>query len=174
MKHNVSLLPLRLLLAGALLAASTQALAQYMWIDNKGVKQLSDRPPPPDVPANRILKAPGKALFNPNAPAESDADTDAAPPAETKAKASPTLAERNAEFKKRRAEAADAAKKAGEDAASKADQAANCEAARNNQRSLDEGVRMSGYDKNGERTVLGDAERAELARKNQQVLANCK
>ncbi len=33
---------------------------------------------------------------------------------------------------------------------------------------------MSGYDKNGERTVLGDAERAELARKNQQVLANCK
>jgi hypothetical protein len=165
---------LRLLLAGALLAASAQALAQYIWIDDKGVKQLSDRPPPPTVPANRILKAPGKPLFNPNAPAEPDADAAPAAAAEPKTKAPPTLADRNADFKKRQADAADAAKKAGEESARKAEQAANCDAARSNQRSLDQGVRLSGFDKNGERTIMGDAERAELARKSQQILANCK
>jgi hypothetical protein len=173
MKHIGLTSPLRLLLAGVLLAVSTQALAQYLWIDDKGVKQLSDRPPPTNVPANRILKAPGKPLFNPNAPAEPEADP-APEAAEPKVKAPPTLADRNAEFKKRQTEAAEAAKKASEESARKADQAANCEAARNNQRSLDQGVRMSGYDKNGERTILGDAERAEIARKSQQILANCK
>jgi type IV secretory pathway VirB10-like protein len=175
MNHTGLTSPLRLLLAGALLAVSAQALAQFIWIDDKGVKQLSDRPPPPSVPANRILKAPGKPIvtFNPNAPAEPVAD---APPeaAEPKAKAAPTLADRNAEFKKRQTEAAEAAKKASDEAARKAEQASNCEAARNNQRSLDQGVRMSGFDKNGERTILNDSERAEMARKSQQILSSCK
>jgi hypothetical protein len=166
---------LRLLLAGALLACSAQALAQYMWIDDKGVKQLSDRPPPASVPAKRILKAPGKPLFNPNAPPEaSEADAGATTPATPEAKAPPTLAERNADFNKRKAEAAAAAKKSAEESARKADIAANCEAARNNQRSLDQGIRMSGYDKDGQRIVLGDTERAEMARNTQKVLANCK
>ncbi len=164
---------LRLLLAGVLLAVSAQALAQYIWIDEQGVKQLSDRPPPPSVPAKRILKQPGKPMFNPNAPAEAAAD--AAPEAaEPKVTAPPTLAERNAEFKKRQADAAEAAKKASEESARKAEQAANCAAARTNARSLDQGIRLSGFDKNGERTILDDAERAELARKNQEILANCK
>lgn len=44
MKHIPS--PLRVALAAALLVLSSQALAQYLWIDEKGVKQLSDRPPP--------------------------------------------------------------------------------------------------------------------------------
>ena len=45
----------------AALAAAPQARAQYVWIDDKGLKQLSDRPPPPNVPAKRILKAPPSA-----------------------------------------------------------------------------------------------------------------
>lgn len=164
---------LRLLAGGALLAVSAQALAQYMWIDEKGVKQLSDRPPPPSVPQNHILKAPGKPLFNPNAPPEPEAGAspDAAP--EPKVKAPPTLAERNADFNKRKAEAQQAAQKSGEEATRKAAETANCEAARNNQRALDQGVRMSSYDKNGERTIMSDTQRAESGKKNQQVLANC-
>ena len=162
-------------LAGALLlAACGQAAAQYVWIDDKGIKQLSDRPPPPSVPQKRILKAPGKDKFNPAA-GESGADGDnpataADAPA---AKPAPTLGERNAAYNKRKAEAALAAQQAGADGARKAEIAANCENARNNQRALDQGVRMSTYDKNGERGFMSEAERAESAKKNKQVLAQC-
>lgn len=159
-------------LAGALLlAASSLAMAQYIWLDDKGVKQLSDRPPPPSVPDKRILKAPGKAPFNPNAEAEAPA-ADASP--EAPVKRPPTLAERNADFNQRKADAAAAEKKAAEEARQKADIAANCDAARKNQQALADGVRMTNYDSNGERGIMGDAERAEMAKKNQKVLAGCK
>jgi hypothetical protein len=146
--------PLRALVGALLLAASSLATAQYMWIDDKGLKQFSDRPPPPNVPDKRILKAPGKPPFNPNAAAQVE-DAPAAEPAE--AKRPPTLAERNADFNKR-----------------KADAAANCDGARKNQMALDQGIRMSSYDKNGERGVMGDQEREELRKKTQKVLADCK
>ena len=48
----------RLVLATALIACSSLAQAQWMWVNEKGVKQLSDQPPPPGTPANRILKSP--------------------------------------------------------------------------------------------------------------------
>jgi hypothetical protein len=165
-------------LAGALLlAACGQAAAQYMWIDDKGVKQLSDRPPPPSVPQKRILKAPGQDKFNPAADTAGESGADGDKPAMAAdvpaAKPAPTLGERNAAYNKRKAEAALAAQQAGEDSARKAQIAANCENARNNQRALDQGVRMSTYDKNGERGFMSEAERAESAKKNKQVLAQC-
>lgn len=168
MKSNSS--PLRVALAAALLVLSSQALAQYLWIDEKGVKQLSDRPPPPNIPEKNILKAPGKPLFNPNAPAPDEPPADAA---DAKAKAPPTLGERNADFNKRKMEAAQAAQKSADEARRKAAEQSNCESARNNQRALDEGLRMTTYDKEGRRVVMGDAERAELAKKNRQALSNC-
>lgn len=169
-------LPLRLLAGAALLAASQLALAQYMWIDDKGVKQLSDRPPPPNIPDKRILKAPGKPLFNPNAAPEAAAAAapetgNAEAPA---AKRPPTLAERNADFNQRKAEAAVAEKKAADEAQRKADLAANCDSARKNQLALDQGIRMNNYDKNGERGFMSDAEREDLRKKSQKVLADCK
>ncbi|WGG48253.1 DUF4124 domain-containing protein [Rugamonas sp. DEMB1] len=165
-------------LAGALLlAACGQAAAQYVWIDDKGVKQLSDRPPPPSVPQKRILKAPGKDKLNPAADTAgengADGDNPAGAAEAPAAKPAPTLGERNAAYNKRKAEAALAAQQAGEDSARKAEIAANCENARNNQRALDQGVRMSTYDKNGVRGFMSEAERAESAKKNKQVLAQC-
>jgi len=161
-------------LAGALLlAASSLAMAQYIWLDDKGVKQLSDRPPPPSVPEKRILKAPGKAAFNPNAEVEAEAPV-AEPAPESAVKRPPTLAERNADFNQRKADAAVAEKKAADEARQKADIAANCDAARKNQQALADGVRMANYDSNGERGIMNDAERAEMAKKNQKVLAGCK
>ncbi|MTV38380.1 DUF4124 domain-containing protein [Duganella radicis] len=161
--------PRNTLLAVLLLVTTPLALAQYMWIDEKGVKQLSDRPPPPNVPEKRILKAPGKPLFNPNAtePESAAADTPAAKPA-------PTLAERNADFNKRKAEAAETAKQAAATAQRKADEAANCNAARQNQQALDQGLRLSTYDKNGERGYMNDEQREELRKNTQKVLAECK
>jgi hypothetical protein len=166
--------PLRALIGALLLAAWPLAMAQYLWIDDKGVKQLSDRPPPPNIPEKRILKAPGKQLFNPNAPAEAEPDAApaSAPPAE--AKRPPTLAERNADYNKRKAEAAEAEKKAADAAQRKADLAANCDGARNNQLALDQGIRIGNYDKNGERGFMNDQEREDLRKKTQKVLADCK
>jgi hypothetical protein len=174
MNFRSTRVPLRCLAGALLLAASSMAMAQYLWIDDKGVKQLSDRPPPPNIPEKRILKAPGKPLFNPNAPAEADtaaAESDNSPPP---AKAPPTLAERNADYNKRKTEAAAAEKKSADEARQKADIAANCDAARKNQMALDNGVRMSNYDKNGERSFVTDEQRVEMAKKNQKVLADCK
>jgi hypothetical protein len=50
---------LRLLCAGALALTSLLAHAQYSWLDDKGTRVFSDRPPPPGTPPSRILKAPG-------------------------------------------------------------------------------------------------------------------
>ncbi|MYN28429.1 DUF4124 domain-containing protein [Duganella levis] len=157
-----------ILLATLLLAASSLAVAQYIWVDDKGVKQLSDRPPPPNIPEKRILKAPGKPLFNPYAPAEAE------PAARPATASAPTLAERNDDFNKRKQASAEAAQRAAAEARNKAEQAANCDAARKNQQAIDQGVRLSSFDKNGERSYMDDAQREELRKNTQKVLAECK
>ena len=181
MKHYRTARALPLLLA--LAAPALPSHAQYMWLDEKGMKQLSDQPPPPSVPQNRILKqprgqgaaapgyapAPASAAQSPAAPAEGDAP-DAA---ESKVKRPPTLAERNAEFAKRKAEAQAAEQKAAQEAARKSEQAANCDSARSNQAAIDSGTRMTEFDQNGQRVFLSDEQRAERSRRNQKILAQC-
>ncbi|MYM39179.1 DUF4124 domain-containing protein [Pseudoduganella sp. CY13W] len=142
------------------------AHAQYLWIDEKGVKQLSDRPPPPSVPDKRILKAPGKASFNPDA---APMEEPAAP-----ARSGPTLAERNADYNRRQSEAAQAAGKAADEARQRAETAANCDITKKNQQAISDGIRIANYDKNGERYFLSDAEKAEQEKNNRKVLAGCK
>ncbi|NYE59901.1 hypothetical protein FHW58_001053 [Duganella sp. 1224] len=159
-----------ILLAALLLAAAPLSLAQYIWIDDKGVKQLSDRPPPPGIPEKRILKAPGKPLFNPYAPAATESG-DSAQPTPSPA---PTLTERNEDFKQRKLAAAESAQRAADEARRKADQTSRCDAARKNQQALDQGVRLSTFDKNGERSFMDDAQREELRKNTQAVLAECK
>lgn len=171
------------LLAGALLAVAcaapvAQAQAPYIWIDDKGMKQLSDQPPPPSVPLNRILRQPRNAQ---PAPAVDDAAANAAAStadngktgADDKVKRPPTLAERNADFAKRQAEAAAASQKAAQESAQKSSEAANCENARSNQLALESGIRMSTFDKDGQRGYLTDAQRAERTKQNKAVLAGC-
>lgn len=159
------------LLVALLLAICPMAMAQYMWVDDKGVKQLSDRPPPPNIPEKRILKAPSKPRFDPYAPAEAEPAT--ANSADT-AKPAPTLAERNADFAKRKAEAAEAAQRSASETQRKAADAANCDAARKNQQALDQGLRLSTFDKNGERGYMDDAQRENLRQNTQKTLADCK
>ena len=79
------------LAACALLAAlAAPALAQYVWLDEKGVKQYSDMPPPASVPTNRILKQPGGSATR-NQPGKVETQSPTAAPT-----AAPTLAEQNA------------------------------------------------------------------------------
>lgn len=167
MKHApmLNLLAATLVLAG--LFSPVTAAAQYVWLDEKGTKHFSDMPPPPSVPRGRILKQPGGAP--PAAPQESVEEKPATP-----AKPEPTLAEKNAEFRKRKAEQAEKEKKAAEEAVRAADNAKNCERAREYQRSLDSGERIVRTDKNGERAYLSDEQRARESRDNRRIIDDCK
>lgn len=140
------------------------AHAQYVWLDEKGVKQFSDMPPPSSIPASRILKQPSGG-GTPAAPSESAASA---------TKPQMTTAEKNAEFRKRQTERAEKEKKANEEAKLASERARNCERTQEYQRALESGERISRTDKNGERSFLSDEQRAKEIRESRRVLDECK
>lgn len=146
-------------LACMLAFAALPALAQHVWLDEKGVKQYSDQPPPAGTPASRILQSPGAR---------------AAGPATAPAPGGPTLAERNADFEKRRIERAEREQKEAEQAALEKEKKSNCEQARAYGRALSNGGRIARTDANGERSYLTDAQRAEETARVQRVLEQCR
>lgn len=145
----------------AAVAVSAPALAQYSWIDDHGTRVFSDRPPPPGTPPSRILKTPRGA-----------ASTEATP-AEATRPAAPTLADRDADFRKRAAERDADERKATEDAQRKADGAAQCAAARRSEAVLTSGVRIAEMDDKGERVFVTDEEKARRLVQARRVLADC-
>lgn len=168
--------PAAWMLAAVMLTVYGSATAQYVWLDDNGIKQLSDRPPPPSVPPSRILKLPrlssGSSAVLGN-PSEHGAalpvpGNPAIPPGPA------TTADREADFQQRRTAAAAAENKAAGEARDRAAQAANCNAARQNQRALEGGGGIVHYDEQGERSVMDDRQREELAKNTQKVLASCK
>jgi type IV secretory pathway VirB10-like protein len=162
----------RLLAATALMALASLAQAQYMWIDEKGLKQFSDRPPPPSVPLKHILKAPHGV---PTAASLAVEPAAAAPaPEAAKPKAAPTVADRNADYNKRVKEKAEHDEKEQAEAERKAALAENCARAREARQSLDSGARIGSVDKNGERGFLSDEQRAVESQKVNKALSACK
>ena len=154
--------------AACVLGLATTAMAQYVWLDEKGVKQYSDQPPPSSVPKKRILKEPSGMAAAPEPTATDDTST-------TPEKAKPlTTAEKNIEFQKRQAEQAEKEKKAAEQAKQASDKAANCERARAYNRTLESGVRITRTDKNGEQSFLTDEQRAQETRDAKRALSECK
>lgn len=160
-------------LATALLVLNTAsvAFAQYVWTDEKGVKQYSDMPPPPSVPANRILKQPRGA---PSATSPSNAEEVAAAAAPSSPQPAMSIAEKNAEFRKRKAEQAENEKKAADEARLAAEKSKNCERARDYLRALESGERISRTDRNGERSFLTDEQREKEAREARKAAQDCK
>jgi hypothetical protein len=150
----------------AALLVSTTAFAQYVWLDERGGKQYSDRPPPSSVPASRILKQPGGVR------------PDAAPAAESQPAPATTtassIAEQNAEFRKRKTEQAEKDKKAADEAKAATDKSKNCERAREYQHSLESGVRIARTDAAGERSFLTDEQRERELRETRRILNDCK
>ena len=176
----------RALAGGAALLFATLAQAQYVWVDDKGVKQFSDRPPPAGTPAARVLKAPGQPyksraetaagveeMINPKKVAPAAAASAPAASAPDTKKGPLTTAEQNAEFKKRQVEKAEAEKKAAAAEEQRRVKAENCEIARVHKAQLDSGERISEKDKNGERTFVTDAQRAERQEKARKALEGC-
>ena len=164
-------------IAAALLLAAFAplAFAQYVWTDDKGVKQFSDMPPPPNVPKNRILKQPADKVApapTPEQAAAAATQNSASAPAAAKGPA--TTAERNADFNKRRMEQAEKDKKAAQEAEKQATLAKNCERARSYSRTLQSGQRIVSTNSNGERTFMSDEQREKEMRDAQRILGDCK
>ncbi len=155
----------RLTVAGILALLAGLAQAQYVWVDEHGRKQLSDRPPPTSVPAKNILKQPG------GVPQATDAEPAAAAPS---AAAAPTLAEREADYKKRHLEQAEKDAKAAEEAKQKQAQTKDCALARAAQAQLASGQRLGIKGNNGERGYMSDAERTQNSAQARRILDGCK
>jgi type IV secretory pathway VirB10-like protein len=130
----------------------------YKWTDAEGKVHYSDQPPPPNIKEPVTVKP-----RVPSAPT-------AAPAAEgTPAAAPKTYVEQDAEFNRRRVEAAEreaTEKKAAKEAAEKKK---NCEQAKAQLAGVQSGARIARYNDKGERVYLGDAEIAQEAARAKQV-----
>lgn len=158
--------------AAALMLVAALAQAQYVWIDQKGTKQFSDRSPPSSVPEKNILKAPGRHRLAVIPAGEEVAA--AAPLAEAAKKHAPTVAERNVEFNKRASDKAEQDRKAAAEAQARAAKAEQCAAAREYKAQLDSGIRIGTVGKYGERGFMSDPERAAANAKANKTLAACR
>jgi hypothetical protein len=165
-------------LALAALSLAPVVFAQYVWVNENGVKQFSDMPPPTSIPKNRILKAPGTAPRTPSnsasTPTEASEGKDGSSAASAKDKAPMTTAEKNADFQKRKIEQTEKEKKAAEKEKTDADRAKNCERARSYNKILQSGARVTTTDKNGERQYLNDEQLAQEGKDTKRILEDCK
>lgn len=175
MKHSLCLF---LFLLGLL---PLSASAQWAWTDKDGRQVFSDRAPPVGVPDKSIFKRPGRAS-NPIVQ-DAIATTDPAAPA---AKAStPELPgalsakatgvdKELAEKKKKEEQAQAALRKAEEERINQA-KAENCQRAKQAQKGLESGIRLSRINNQGEREIMDDAARAAEAKRIQSVVdSDCK
>jgi hypothetical protein len=161
------------MLGALLLACCPLGMAQWEWKDANDVRHWSDQPPPPSVPASRILKAPRGHM--PDLRKELAEQPAAAPAPAPAGKARPTVAERNAAFEERRAVAAQQAEKAAAQARNAAADAAACDNARANLRVLESGIRIATTGKDGEQAFLDEAQKADQVRRNRDTLGtHCK
>lgn len=144
---------------------ASSAFAQYIWLNENGVKQYSDSPPPASVPKNRIIKENGRM--------PSYAPPTAAGDKAASASASMTTAEKNADFNKRRMEQEKKEKEEAEKAKQAAEKAKYCERVRNYNRTLASGGRVAQVDSKGERSFMSDEQRAKEIQEAQQALGEC-
>ena len=163
-------------LAFALLPAL--ACAQWLWIDKDGRKVFSDRSPPSDVPANKILKRPGGIA--PPVPAEAAAPADVAASGSTAVAKTvanvPKISGKDTalEEKKKAAEQEELAKrKAAEEKFAK-DKADNCARAQKSLLIFNSGQRIRSTNAKGESEYLTDEQRAAETKRLQAIAADCK
>lgn len=176
----------------ALVAAwPTAAQAQWKWRDAQGRVTLSDRPPPPEVPAKDILLKPAGAdaprksapaaadagaAQGEGSPAANSANAPAPGPAAGKtATAATPGTDPELEARRKKLEQEAAAKRRQDEERNAATMKDNCARARNGMTSLESGQRISRTNDKGEREVLDDAQRAaEMTRTREIIAQNCK
>jgi hypothetical protein len=146
------------------------------WTAANGKHACGDTPPPgAKVTTVRTPAAPSAPTPGPGVAGPGAAGPGAASPASKAASKGPlTPAEREQEFRKRRAEAQKNAEKLAQDRKDAAAERENCERAREALRDLESGQRISRTDAKGERYFLDDAQREqEAARARELVKQSC-
>ncbi|SFC42895.1 DUF4124 domain-containing protein [Massilia yuzhufengensis] len=178
----------RAALAGALLLSAALAHAQYSWIDEKGTRHFSDRPPPPSTPAAKILKQPRTPVPAP-APAATakrewqpafsiateSGSIDIPPgPDEAERKQLSKLAQQEAAYRERVKQRAEQEKKEAEDAQRQNGISERCRDAAEVLRQNTSGIRVAKVDVNGERSYMTDEEKAAQNERVRKMLAECR
>lgn len=131
--------------------------ASYRWVDENNRVHYSDQPPGKHTTAKLL-------------PSVSGGTAAASTPAPTR-----SLVERAAELKKKAASGQEAADKAAQEQAQKDAFKANCDTARRNLATLQDGIRLVEMDANGERSYLTDEQRQQRTVKAQQDISEyCK
>ena len=144
--------------AVVLALAATTACGQeiYSWKDAAGRVHYSDMPPT-EAKVTTLRKAP-------LVPEKAEGQ-----------QATPSLAERELAFKKRRASTAEAEEKAKNERAAADARQKECSEAKAQLVAMQDGQRVARFAENGERVMLDDAEHeAEVVRLSQYVSRNCK
>lgn len=175
-------------LAAAMLAALLTGLAampaeaQWRWRDASGRVNVSDRPPPKEVPEKDILSRPSTAQQRRAPAAAADAASAAASgPGAASAPAAAPLApgasapsglQAEVEARRKRAEQEAAAKAKAEEEKLAATRAENCRRARSQVATLESGQRMARVNEKGEREILDDKARADEMQRARAVIAS--
>lgn len=156
-------------LAAASLASVAPAVAQWKWYDKNRQVQYSDIPPPLGTPDKDIVQRPKIAQE------ALTAATPASGPTSTAPAVTPKTVEPELEAKRRKAEQ-DAAARAKADAKIAEERVAalrteNCNRARADIRTLDDGGRLARSNALGEREILDDRQRADELRRTRDLIA---
>ncbi len=169
--HTLNLRRVALLGVGLLLTADV--LAQWAWKDDNGRLMFSDRPPPPTVKAEQIVRQPGGGSSQPSLRSGDELPRDAAKGDASKA-GQKTLAEREMEYRKRQTERAESEKKSAEQQQLAQRRQQECDRSRGYLRSLEDGVRIARTDAQGNREFLDDNQRnAEITRTREMIARDC-
>lgn len=161
----------------ALACPAAHAQWAWQWRDDKGVMVYSDAPPPPSIPASRVIRNPNSRTATPYEamPAPASAPQATAPKTNTSTKSASSVAADPEEALRKRL--ADRAKKE-QDEAKQADLAqrkqAECERIRNETTYLQDGRRAGTAQADGSIAYMDDNQRAAAIQRNQADLrANC-
>jgi hypothetical protein len=166
---------LKHLLAAAWVTCALAATAQsngtsWQWRGADGSINVSDRPPPREVPDKDILKRPGPDATRKPAPAAT-AQVGVAAGAGA-ASAPPSALEREVQARKRAAEQDKQNKAKAEEDKLAAQRASNCRAAKSQVASLESGMRIARTNEKGEREILDDQARSNELRRAREVLSS--
>ncbi|MGC2047414.1 MAG: DUF4124 domain-containing protein [Gallionella sp.] len=143
----------------------------YKWIDENGRVHYSDQPPGPSTNSKMIgptSKTKGSA--------ETGGATESSNAPEPSESGEPkTIAEREAELKKKQKAEKDAADKAAKDLSNKAANQENCDRAQLSLKGLQSGMRIKTLDANGQQVYLDDEQRQQRIERTQQDISRlCK
>lgn len=153
---------LRITLCVCLLALSSLAQAQWIWLDSQGKHVFSDMAPPTSIPEKSILKRPAD-LSAPSTPAPAPTPAAAAGgiPSELGKKVSEQKAAEDAKAQQLKDQEAQV-------------MAENCNRARRSKAGLETGQPLRVTNEQGEQTIMSDQNRTtELQRINDFLSTNC-